>query len=124
MGECPNKKHCKNKEGLIRFLNKSGYKHPHSYLRVCVAKVSTAVGSYRYYTHNLDITFPTVTRRCVAGDLLSNHQSKDPAVKNEFLPKDRRGDICSYPKGCKDLQNDQHDHSKEFTSRNRREQRL
>ena len=60
--ECPNKKYCKNEGGLIRYLNKSGYKNPHSHLRVCVAKVSTAVISHQYYTHDLYlyITFPTV----------------------------------------------------------------
>ena len=117
--ECPNKKYCKNEGGLIRFLNKSGYKNPHSHLRVCVAKVSTAVISHQYYTHDLYlyITFPTVRRGCIVGDILSNHQSKDPPVKNEFAPKDRHRCICSYPKGCRDLRNDKHDYSKELTSR-------
>ena len=70
--ECPNKKYCKNEGGLIRFLNKSGYKNPHSHLRVCVAKVSTAVISHQYYTHDLYlyITFPTVRRGCIVGDLI------------------------------------------------------
>jgi len=69
--ECPNKKYCKNEGGLIRFLNKSSYKNPHSHLRVCVAKVSTAVISHQYYTHDLYlyITFPTVRRGCIVRDL-------------------------------------------------------
>ena len=87
--ECPNKKYCKNEGGLIRFLNKSGYKNPHSHLRVCVAKVSTAVSSYQCYTHDLYITFPTVRRGCIVGDLLSNDNKKDTPVKNEFAPEDR-----------------------------------
>ena len=37
--ECPNKQYCKNKDGRIRYQNKSGYKNPHLHLRTCLARV-------------------------------------------------------------------------------------
>ena len=35
----PNGKNCKNKNGEIVYLNKTGFKNPHSHLQSCLAKV-------------------------------------------------------------------------------------
>ena len=37
--KCPNGKSCKNKNGEIVYLNKTGFKNPHSHLQSCLAKV-------------------------------------------------------------------------------------
>ena len=37
--KCPNGKNCKNKNGEIVYLNKTGFKNPHSHLQSCLAKV-------------------------------------------------------------------------------------